>query len=635
MSFEDDMIEDGFHDEQKYLDYICDEADKYAMRQMYDECNDFDEERDSEYETECRDILYQGESLMNYGRYSEAIECFSKITHVELEDVYKWDITHPLVLTGNCHIKLEQYSKAIESYNQYIKLVNILDSNIQEKQEEDEAYWYNGHYMDDNDSLHAETNVYEQIGDCYKELNQHDDAIKFYQQAGDYYYEENKYSEAILCYEKSISLDTTYTDAYQDLINCYDTLNNNLEVVNCYERLIANNPDDEKVYKGAGDYYYNGKNYSEAIKFYEKSIKINPKYTDVYYNLVNCFFALEMDSKIKDCYTELIKNNPDDNEANERVGNYYLELKQYSKAIVFFQKSNAYTKLGDCCIKMKRYPEAIESYKHIVKWNVENIYQNCNHNINEYLYLTTSVDKADVYERLGLCFRKLKKYSESFICYENAASYYIKENGDNWKECIFKATLCYLNLSEINPNDSQLYRNVSSIYTNIGYCYSELGRGAWKEQEKKIYYQKAISYYIKAIEISFNDKDTYSDTTLHYKIGYIYRHYLHSYLEAIPYYKMVIDSNMSNCSEAKKDLKYCYITSGQYAKAIMYAEDKYEAEKYHDEAIKINPSDVEAHTNMEKFKVYNDIECRNNEAQYVDLEDIDIFFDALDDCNKK
>ena len=176
MSFEDDMIEDGFRDEQEYLDYICNKADEYAMRQMYDdeydEFDEFDEERDSEYEIECRDIFDKGELLMNYGEYSEAIECFSKIAYIELKDMYRWNIIHPLVLTGNCHIELKQYSKAIEFYKKYIDLVDNYASEIQSEKEEDEAYWYNSYYADDDEILHAEANVYKQIGNCYKELNQ-------------------------------------------------------------------------------------------------------------------------------------------------------------------------------------------------------------------------------------------------------------------------------------------------------------------------------------------------------------------------------------------------------------------------------------------------------------------------------
>jgi hypothetical protein len=40
MSFENDMMEDRFHDEQDYLDYICGKADRDAEEQMYDEYDD-------------------------------------------------------------------------------------------------------------------------------------------------------------------------------------------------------------------------------------------------------------------------------------------------------------------------------------------------------------------------------------------------------------------------------------------------------------------------------------------------------------------------------------------------------------------------------------------------------------------
>ena len=36
MSFEDSMIEDGFHDEKDYLEHLMDEADKEWERQQHE-----------------------------------------------------------------------------------------------------------------------------------------------------------------------------------------------------------------------------------------------------------------------------------------------------------------------------------------------------------------------------------------------------------------------------------------------------------------------------------------------------------------------------------------------------------------------------------------------------------------------
>jgi len=642
MSFEDDMIEDGFHDAQEYLEYICDKAMREDEERMYNEYDDFEQEWKQEWEIKCKDTLDEGESFMDYGKYSKAIECFSRIEKIEIKEVYGWNITHPLVLIGNCHMKLKQYLEAIECYKKYIKLVDNFSSEIQSEKEEDESYWYNGHYADDNDTLHAEAYVYEQTGNCYKELSQDDNAIKFYQQAGNYYYEDKKYSEAIMCYEKTIDLDSTYIDVYYNLIECHDRLDNDLAVKNSYKRLIENNPEyidgyndmirfleqkgmfteatdyrkeliknnpnNTEAYKNIGNYNKNITNYLDAIPFYIKAIELDSSNTDAYYDLISCYKNIGKNNEVSKCYTKLIRNNPDNKEAIENTGDHYYELKQYSKAIKFYKKINNYRKMGDCYCIEKQYPEAIECYKQIVRWDEEDIYKNLDRTISGFLQLTISVDKAYVYEKLGYCFKEIKKYSESFICYQNAGNYYIQKNENNWKESISKALLCYLNLSEIKSNDSRLNRNIVSIYADIGYCYSELGRGTWEEKRRKFYYQKAIFYYQKGLKINPNDNTKYNGSTLHYEIGHIYLYDLHLYSEAIPYYLKAIEQN--NNSSTRQNLKNCYKSLTQYTKAIIYSEDEYEAKKYYEEAIKMNPNDEEAYINM--GEIYKEMSTRRN-----------------------
>ncbi len=38
MGFEDSMIEDGFHDEEEYLEHLMDEAEEEWERQQYEDC---------------------------------------------------------------------------------------------------------------------------------------------------------------------------------------------------------------------------------------------------------------------------------------------------------------------------------------------------------------------------------------------------------------------------------------------------------------------------------------------------------------------------------------------------------------------------------------------------------------------
>ncbi|MBR5831652.1 MAG: hypothetical protein IKY79_03460 [Bacteroidales bacterium] len=68
MSFEDSMLEDGFHDEEEYLEYLMDEADKEWERQRYEQSSwkeeyyedeEYYDEEDEEYYNELQERYRQ------------------------------------------------------------------------------------------------------------------------------------------------------------------------------------------------------------------------------------------------------------------------------------------------------------------------------------------------------------------------------------------------------------------------------------------------------------------------------------------------------------------------------------------------------------------------------------------------
>lgn len=58
MGFEDSMIEDGFHDEEEYLEYLMDEADREYERQQYEQSTYQDDYEDDNYYDENNEEYY-------------------------------------------------------------------------------------------------------------------------------------------------------------------------------------------------------------------------------------------------------------------------------------------------------------------------------------------------------------------------------------------------------------------------------------------------------------------------------------------------------------------------------------------------------------------------------------------------
>ena len=100
---------------------------------------------------------------------------------------------------------------------------------------------------------------------------------------GNALYEQKKFEDSIKKYSISLELNED-AGAYNNRGNAYVRLGEHERAIKDYDKAIELNPDYAKAYYNRGLAYAEQQKYNEAIKDYNKAIKLNPDYAEVYNN---------------------------------------------------------------------------------------------------------------------------------------------------------------------------------------------------------------------------------------------------------------------------------------------------------------------------------------------------------------
>ncbi|MBB6067910.1 tetratricopeptide repeat protein [Methanococcus maripaludis] len=215
-----------------------------------------------------------------------------------------------------------------------------------------------------------------------------------------------------------------------------------------YEEALDLNPYNPKIYQVLGSTYLRAKNTGRALLFYKKAIEINPKCSHILYSDVG-WCALhdnDIDTALK-YFKEATKINPAFYECYSDMGNIYLTIKDYNKAII--------------C-----YDEAL----------------NFNGDLN------SDLDLYSIYLSKGKSLVGLKRYDEAIICYNKAIS---EDSG----LCNYTCTGAYLALGEVFG----LKGNLDEAIKYYDYVISDYEEDEWVYQEKGSLLER-LGEYNKAIE---------------------------------------------------------------------------------------------------------------------------------------
>jgi Tfp pilus assembly protein PilF len=144
-----------------------------------------------------------------------------------------------------------------------------------------------------------------------------------------------------------------------------------------FEGAVKENPKNPYFYKGLGVTYLRLRRNDDAIAAFRKALDLNPYYVDVRNDLGS---ALLVEGKRDEGKKELLTafndpTNPNPEQTARNLGQAYLEEKDYTQALSWFQTSVqkdakyslAYLGLGDSLVATGRLDEAIRQLEAGVK----------------------------------------------------------------------------------------------------------------------------------------------------------------------------------------------------------------------------------------------------------------------------
>jgi len=185
-------------------------------------------------------------------------------------------------------------------------------------------------------------------GEKYRLQENYNKAIEMYNQAiklkpdydlaynnlGCAYYEKERYDDAITAYKKALEIEPNSKITHSNLGCAYYNKGMYEEALEEFKKELKNNPDYVDAINGIGCVYYNKGMYEEAIKWCKKALEINPNCSPAKERLSSAEKILG-DRKSKENYSKWYNSGID-----------LVNQKRWKEAIEAFNKALEYALLG-------------------------------------------------------------------------------------------------------------------------------------------------------------------------------------------------------------------------------------------------------------------------------------------------
>ncbi len=312
-----------------------------------------------------------------------------------------------LLRSGNRHFQQGKFDKAIEDYDEIIRInpesadaynnrgaaKGALCRHQEAIADFDEAVRINPQYA----------NAHENRGNAKSALGQYHDAIADYDQAIrissqfiEAYYDRGnaksalgQYHDAIADYDQAIRINPQSADVYNNRGIAKSALGQYHDAIADYDQAIRINPQSADAYNNRGIAKRNRGRHLDAIADYDQVIRINPQFADAYYNRGIAKDALGWHDKAIADYDQAIGINPQFADAYNGRGNAKRTLGRYPDAIVDYdqvirinpQFADAYNNRGATKGVFGRHEEAIVDFNEAIDINPQYAEAYCNRGI--------------------------------------------------------------------------------------------------------------------------------------------------------------------------------------------------------------------------------------------------------------
>jgi len=205
-------------------------------------------------ELEAWELLFKGLSLLNLGKYQEALSCCSRSLELDARYANAW------FGKGISLLNLGKYQEAIVCYNRAIEL----DPRYA-------AAWLNKGIALLN------------LGKGQEAIACYDKALEINSRYAEAWYYKgvsldslNKYQDEVVCYDKALEINPKYAKAWYSKGAVLSNLGKPQEAVACFDKALEVDPRDDTWYSKGIALVMLGK-FQEAVASFGKALEINPR----------------------------------------------------------------------------------------------------------------------------------------------------------------------------------------------------------------------------------------------------------------------------------------------------------------------------------------------------------------------
>jgi tetratricopeptide (TPR) repeat protein len=160
---------------------------------------------------------------------------------------------------------------------------------------------------------------------------------------GKAYLESDQLEKAKGSLRKAVELNTHLIDAWINLGKCLVLQERELDALAIYHKAIEFNPQNADIWNELGRLHLQRQNYPECISAFQKVVSLNPQCGDACIRLANALFQIgdyETSASYYEDSIPLFDDNVTRSVLWNRLGDTYLNLKDYEKAIAAYKESD-------------------------------------------------------------------------------------------------------------------------------------------------------------------------------------------------------------------------------------------------------------------------------------------------------
>jgi len=238
-----------------------------------------------------------------------------------------------------------------------------------------------------------------------------DEYFKLFEDANNHFY-SNDYEKAKELYEKIISLKPDHFRAYQKLAKIELAKGNKETAIKHYEKSLEINDSDANVWNDLGNVYYDIFDYENAVRCYKKTVEKNKEFYWGYYNIgLSLAEKSPNDEKIRkeacEWFEKALKIKNDYYPAMNELGLYNLDFNNFAKAEDYFMQA------------IKAFPDYKFPY-----YNLATIYKKREEKekAKAYLYKALQIDSkyAAALNNMGILYYNDADYPTAMYYYAQA-----------------------------------------------------------------------------------------------------------------------------------------------------------------------------------------------------------------------